>query len=128
VIRYESTTAEDIVAQFRTRHLELVRLAALLLGDHAAAEDVVQDVFARVWAARARLAADGISAGYFHTSVVNACRSQHRRHAIARRFGSSREAAQWSEPVASPATDRSPGKGGITPSVLRKKLRLIRWA
>ncbi len=39
----------DIVAQFHARHLELVRLAALLLGDSAAAEDVVQDVFTRVW-------------------------------------------------------------------------------
>jgi hypothetical protein len=33
----------DIVAQFRARHLDLVRLAALLLGDSAAAEDMVQE-------------------------------------------------------------------------------------
>jgi RNA polymerase sigma factor (sigma-70 family) len=104
VIRQESATEADIVAEFRSRHLELVRLAALLLGDYAAAEDVVQDVFARVWAARVRLAVEGVSGGYFHTSVVNACRSLHRRRAIVRRFGSSREAAQWSEPVASAET------------------------
>ena len=44
----------DIVAQFHARHLELVRLAALLLGDSVAAEDVVQDVFTRVWEGRYR--------------------------------------------------------------------------
>jgi RNA polymerase sigma factor (sigma-70 family) len=104
VIRQESVTEADIVAEFRARHLELVRLAALLLGDYAAAEDVVQDVFARVWAARVRLAVEGVGAGYFHTSVVNACRSLHRRRVIARRFGSSREAAQLTEPVASAET------------------------
>ena len=54
----------DIVAQFRARHLELVRLAALLLGDSAAAEDVVQDVFTRVWEGRRRLAAAGFTAPY----------------------------------------------------------------
>jgi RNA polymerase sigma factor (sigma-70 family) len=104
VIRQESVTEADIVAEFRARHLQLVRLAALLLGDYAAAEDVVQDVFARVWAARARLAVEGVSAGYIHTSVVNACRSLHRRRVIARRFGSSRDASQWFDPVASAET------------------------
>lgn len=69
----------DIVAQFRARHLELVRLAALLLGDRGAAEDVVQDVFARVWAGRGRLAEAGFTGAYFYRSVVNGCRSVHRR-------------------------------------------------
>jgi RNA polymerase sigma-70 factor (sigma-E family) len=91
----------DIIAQFRARHLELVKLAAFLLGDHAAAEDVVQDVFVRVWKARRRLAANGVSAAYFHKAVVNGCRSVHRRRAIARRFDGSREAAPWIEPGAS---------------------------
>jgi DNA-directed RNA polymerase specialized sigma24 family protein len=69
----------DIVAQFRARHLGLVRLAALLLGDSAAAEDVVQDVFTRVWEGRHRLAAAGFTAPYFYRAVVNGCRSVHRR-------------------------------------------------
>jgi RNA polymerase sigma-70 factor (sigma-E family) len=91
----------DVIAQFRARQLDLVRLAALLLGDHAAAEDVVQDVFVKVWAARGRLAANGVSAAYFHKAVVNGCRSVHRRRAIARRFGGSRDASAWLEPQAS---------------------------
>ena len=87
----------DIVAQFRARHLELVRLAALLLGDSAAAEDVVQDVFARVWEGRDRLAAAGFSAGYFYRAVVNGCRSVHRRRG-AFPAGSAAEAALLSQP------------------------------
>jgi RNA polymerase sigma-70 factor (sigma-E family) len=91
----------DVIAQFHARHVDLVRLAALLLGDHAAAEDVVQDVFVKVWKARHRLAVDGVSAAYFHRAVVNACRSVHRRRGIARRFNGSRDAALWMEPEAS---------------------------
>jgi RNA polymerase sigma-70 factor (sigma-E family) len=88
----------DLAALFRARHLELVRLATLLLGDQAAAEDVVQDVFARVHAGWERLAANGVSVAYLRTAVVNGCRSVQRRRVIARRFGVSREAALWSEP------------------------------
>ena len=88
----------DLAALFRARHLELVRLATLLLGDQAAAEDVVQDVFARVHAGWARLAANGLSVSYLRTAVVNGCRSVQRRRVIARRFGVSREAELWSEP------------------------------
>ena len=33
---------------FRERHAELVRLAVLLVGDRPSAEDIVQDVFARL--------------------------------------------------------------------------------
>jgi len=40
---------------FHTRHLELVRLATLLVGDRATAEDVVQDVFVNVCARWQRL-------------------------------------------------------------------------
>ena len=91
----------DIVAQFRARHLELVKLAALLLGDSAAAEDVVQDVFTRVWAGRDRLAAASFSAPYLYRAVVNGCRSVHRRRRVALLFGASAEAALLSEPGAS---------------------------
>jgi RNA polymerase sigma-70 factor (sigma-E family) len=72
----------DIVTQFHARHLDLVRLATLLLGDRAAAEDVVQDVFARVWERRDRLAAAGFTAAYFYRAVVNGCRSVHRRRGV----------------------------------------------
>jgi RNA polymerase sigma-70 factor (sigma-E family) len=88
----------DIVAQFRARHLELVKLAALLLGDSAAAEDVVQDVFTRVWEGRNRLAAAGFTAPYFYRAVVNGCRSVHRRRRVALLFGGAAEAALLADP------------------------------
>jgi RNA polymerase sigma-70 factor (sigma-E family) len=88
----------DIVARFRDQHLDLVRLAALLLGDSAAAEDVVQEVFARLWAGRGRLAAAGVSAPYLYRAVVNACRSVHRRRKATRRFDATFEALLLSEP------------------------------
>ncbi len=90
----------DIITQFRARHLDLVRLATLLLGDRAAAEDVVQDVFARVWEGRDRLAAAGFTPAYLYRSVVNGCRSVHRRRG-AFPAGGSAEAALAPEPGAS---------------------------
>jgi RNA polymerase sigma factor (sigma-70 family) len=87
---------------FLARHVDLVRLATLLVGDQATAEDVVQDVFARVCAREEQLA--GRAMPYFRAAVVNACRSVHRRRGIARRFGGSVEAKLWSEPAGSAET------------------------
>ena len=83
---------------FHARHLELVRLATLLVGDRATAEDVVQDVFVSACARWQRLTENGVAVSYFRTAVVNACRSVHRRRGIARRFGRGAEAALWAEP------------------------------
>jgi RNA polymerase sigma-70 factor (sigma-E family) len=91
----------DIVAEFQARHLDLVKLAILLLGDPGAAEDVVQDVFTRVWERRQRLAAAGFSAAYFYRAVVNGCRSVHRRRRVLLRFGTGPDAALDPEPGAS---------------------------
>jgi RNA polymerase sigma-70 factor (sigma-E family) len=91
----------DIVMQFRARHLELVRLAALLLGDSAAAEDVVQDVFARVWEGRDRLATAGFTAAYFYRAVVNGCRSVHRHRRVPSLSGATAEAVLLNVPQAS---------------------------
>jgi hypothetical protein len=41
--------------------MDLVRLATLLLGDQASAEDVVQDVFTRMYAQADRLAGNGVA-------------------------------------------------------------------
>src|SRR5215468_2623684 len=41
-----SLDSAAIAALFRDHHAELVRLALLMLGDRATAEDVVQDVYA----------------------------------------------------------------------------------
>lgn len=38
----------DLAEVFGRHHADLVRLALLAMGDHPTAEDVVQDVFARL--------------------------------------------------------------------------------
>jgi RNA polymerase sigma-70 factor (sigma-E family) len=91
----------DIADLFHVRHLELVRLATLLVGDRATAEDVVQDVFVKVCARWERFTGTGVAVSYFRTAVVNTCRSVHRRRVLARRFGLGTEAALWAEPAPS---------------------------
>ena len=94
--------AAGIADLFRARHVDLVRLATLLVGDQPTAEDVVQDVFTKVCARAAQLACNGIAVSYFRTAVVNACRSVHRRRGVARRFSGSAAAQLWAEPAPSP--------------------------
>jgi RNA polymerase sigma-70 factor (sigma-E family) len=77
----------------RSHQLELVRLATLLTGDQQAAEDIVQDVFARVyprWYTLTDRGSDPLP--YIRASVVNGCRSAHRRRGVARRLGAAHEA------------------------------------
>jgi RNA polymerase sigma-70 factor (sigma-E family) len=75
-----------VSALFRERHAELVRLATLVVGDRPTAEDVVQDVFARL--CRRSWLPDGADQGlaYVRTAVLNECRSTLRRRKVARRI------------------------------------------
>jgi RNA polymerase sigma-70 factor (sigma-E family) len=69
---------------FVERYAAMVRLAHLLTGSNAAAEDLVQDAFARVQQAWGRID-DPVP--YLRATVVNACRSWHRsRRREARRL------------------------------------------
>jgi len=61
---------------FDSSWTEMVRLATFLVGSQPAAEDLVSDTFERL----AKLPAPPDQPrGYLRTSVVNACRSHHRR-------------------------------------------------
>lgn len=79
---------------FRQYHADLVRLALLLVGDRACAEDVVQDVFTRLCARGRGPERDEALPAYVRTAVVNGCRSVLRRRALARRIAVSR-AEPW---------------------------------
>jgi DNA-directed RNA polymerase specialized sigma24 family protein len=70
---------------FRSRWSELVRLATFLTGSLAVAEDLVQDTFVRLGS---RPTAPDDPERYLRTSVVNACRSYHRRRFLERRHQS----------------------------------------
>ena len=92
--------SRDVSMLFREHHVELVRLAVLLVGDRPTAEDVVQDVFARL-CLRDRLPGGDGSLRYVRAAVLNGCRSALRRRAVARRFGNS------GDPLARGATQES---------------------
>ena len=83
----------DVALIYRQHHADLVRLALLLVGDRASAEDVVQDVFTRL-CTRGRVLAQDSAPAYVRTAVVNGCRSMLRRRALARRVAITR-AAPW---------------------------------
>ena len=90
----------SVAALFRGRHAELVRLAALVLADRAAAEDVVQDVFARL-CTRDRLPSGENAIAYVRAAVLNGCRSVLRRRALTRRFRSTESAQHRADAVGS---------------------------
>jgi RNA polymerase sigma-70 factor (sigma-E family) len=60
---------------YEQQYASMVRLAHLLTGSNAAAEDLVQDSFARLHGAWDRVRSP---VAYLRTSVVNACQSWHR--------------------------------------------------
>jgi RNA polymerase sigma-70 factor (sigma-E family) len=70
---------------FRDHHLELVRLALLMVGDLATAEDVVQDAFERLHRRWHGLREPASGLAYVRSSVLNASRSVHRHAAVVRK-------------------------------------------
>ena len=83
--RPESGAAAAVTDLFRDHHLELVRLALVMVGDLATAEDVVQDAFERLHRGWRGLRQPSSSLAYVRSSVLNGCRSVHRRAAVARK-------------------------------------------
>ena len=75
---------------FREHHADLVQLAVLLVGDLPSAEDIVQDVFARL-CVRDRLPEGDGALAYVRAAVLNGCRSVLRRRKVARRLGGARD-------------------------------------
>ena len=65
--------AYGVTALFRDHHAELVRLAVLMTGDRGSAEDIVQDVFARL-CTRDYLPEAGGALAYARAAVLNGCR------------------------------------------------------
>lgn len=84
-----STTEGDQLTSIYVLHYRsLVRLAALLLDETAAAEDVVQEAFVKVAAGGrlARLRDPDAALAYIRTTVLNLARSSLRRRLVAARY------------------------------------------
>jgi RNA polymerase sigma-70 factor (sigma-E family) len=82
-----AATDDVLAALFRAHGLSLVRMALMLTGDQATAEDVVQDAFLRFHRAMPGLRDQDKALSYLRTSVLNGCRSVHRarKRALLRR-------------------------------------------
>jgi DNA-directed RNA polymerase specialized sigma24 family protein len=72
-------------ALYRAQAVALIRLAYVMLGDRAAAEDVVQDAFCGLYRRWDRLTDPGGALPYVRSSVLNGCRTALRRRAAGRR-------------------------------------------
>src|SRR3712207_1437699 len=75
---------DDLAALYAAHYGALVRLAALLLDDSAACEDVVQDAYVRVHGRR--MDDPDKALAYLRQTVVNLARSNLRRRVVARRL------------------------------------------
>jgi RNA polymerase sigma-70 factor (sigma-E family) len=71
---------------FDAHYTRMLRVAVVLLGEPAAAEDVVQDAFLALHTGWARIRDKSEAVGYLHRSVVNGARSRLRRRQVARRL------------------------------------------
>jgi RNA polymerase sigma-70 factor (sigma-E family) len=100
--------AQSVTDLFRDHHLELVRLALVMVQDLATAEDVVQDAFERLHRGWPSLREPENSLGYVRSTVLNGCRTVHRRAAVARKHAPRlAEPVDWAGPDgASAAADR----------------------
>lgn len=97
-----TTTQQDggrLESLFRERYGPMVRLATLLSGSRASAEEVVMDAFERL---APRIDDVAEPAAYLRTSVVNGVRATHRRDLVAERFRPSRV-----DPVVLPDLDET---------------------
>jgi RNA polymerase sigma-70 factor (sigma-E family) len=75
-----------VTALFDAHYTRMLRVAAVMLDDVTAAEDVVQEAFLAVHQSWERIRDRAQAAGYLHRSVVNGARSRLRRRGVVRRL------------------------------------------
>jgi RNA polymerase sigma-70 factor (sigma-E family) len=77
-----STADEAVDALYRAHGLRIVRLAYLLTGDAAVAEEIAQEGFVRLWRSWDRIRDADAAYAYLRSTVVNLSRSLLRRKAL----------------------------------------------
>jgi len=75
------TADEAIDALYRTRDSDAFRLAYLMSGDRAVAEEIVQEAFVRIWQSWERIR-DADAYPYLRATIINLARSVLRRKAL----------------------------------------------
>jgi RNA polymerase sigma-70 factor (sigma-E family) len=78
----QANRAAAVSALYAEHALGFTRLAYIMLGSQAAAEDVVQDAFCGLYRRWPHLGDQSKALGYVRSSVLNGCRSVLRRHVM----------------------------------------------
>ena len=105
-------SARLVTELFAEHHLGLVRLALLMVGDLATAEDVVQDAFEQLHRRWHGLRQHSSALDYARSAVLNGCRSVLRRRLVARRH----EGLVAASPPIAPTPRSSSAVSSSTPS------------
>ncbi len=71
--RIRNGDAGQFESLFRSSYVSLVRYAKTLIKDHDTAEEIVQDLFFRIWQDREKLNIESSLNGYLFRSVHNRC-------------------------------------------------------
>lgn len=82
----EGTSVDQLTETYQAHYRSLLGLAAMLLDDNASCEDVVQEAFIRVHAARLRVRDPEKTLAYLRQTVVNLSRSTLRRRIMGLRL------------------------------------------
>jgi RNA polymerase sigma-70 factor (sigma-E family) len=103
----DQASAEGAVtALYQAHALGLIRLAHIMLGDRASAEDVVQEAFCGLYRRWSALSDAATALPYVRASVLNGCRSVLRRRAWSRGQPEGQPAADSAEAAALTAEER----------------------
>jgi RNA polymerase sigma-70 factor (ECF subfamily) len=93
--RIRKGDVERFESLFRSSYVSLVRYAKTLIRDHDTAEEIVQDLFFRLWKDKEKLNIESSLNGYLFRSIHNMClhHIEHnkvvKRHAEERSYGQS---------------------------------------
>src|SRR6202046_1358290 len=79
--------APGVTALYEAHAVGLIRLAVVMLGDRAAAEDVVQEAFCGLYRRWGQLADPAKALSYVRAATLNGCRSELRQRIRAQRRG-----------------------------------------
>lgn len=115
----------DVAELFRQHHLELVRLALLMVGDRATAEDVVQDTFEQLHRRWHSLRRQTSGLDYARSAVLNRCRSVLRRRGVARRHASRLVAPDWPAADAAVAVEQRSELTGAFGALPRRQREVL---
>ena len=118
-----SATASAVTALYQQHAVGLIRLAMIMLGDRAAAEDVVQDAFFGLYRNWFRLGDPANALVYTRSSVLNGCRNALRTQA---RRGQRDQAAGVGTATDGAAADQSAESQVLLTEEARRMIAAIR--